>query len=142
MELKSQLTGKTSNIFIQLVRYCLTGGVAFVVDFCTLYVLTNFLGLHYLIGATCGFCLGLVITYLGSIFWIFDKRRMQDRRIELGVFTIIGLVGLVLTDLFMWLFTDVSFAGFNYMISKIITTVIVTAWNFIAKKYILFTSKE
>lgn len=142
MDYKSHFTEKSGNIFIQLIRYCFTGGVAFAVDFGTLYVLTNFLGLHYLIGATCGFCIGLVITYIGSIYWIFDKRRMRDKRVELGVFILIGIVGLVLTDLFMWLFTDAGFAGLNYLISKIITTVIVTAWNFLAKKYILFTKNN
>lgn len=141
-EIKTFLIRKSGNSIEQFIRYCLTGGLAFIVDFGILYLLTNVLGFHYLIGATVGFCVGLIITYLGSILWIFDEHRLNDKKAEVSVFILIGVIGLVLTDFFMWIFTDASIAGLNYMISKIITTIIVTLWNFTAKKFILFTKNK
>ena len=37
----------------------------------------------------------------------------------------------------MWLFTDRL--DMHYLLSKVLTTAITTAWNFLAKKFILFT---
>lgn len=137
------LTDNRGNgILEQLIKYCFTGGIAFVVDFSILYLLTDIIGLHYLIGATCGFCAGLVITYLGSIFWIFSEHRIENSKSEFAIFASIGVVGLMLTNLFMWILSDPEILGVNHLIAKIITTVIVTLWNFLAKKYILFTKSK
>ena len=44
----------------------------------------------------------------------------------------ISLIGLGLTELLMWLFTDGL--GLFYLVSKAIAAVIVLLWNFFAKK--------
>jgi putative flippase GtrA len=127
----------TKNAFIQLFRYFFSGGIAFVVDISILFLLTEYLGVHYLLAASLGFSVGLIITYLLSIHWIFDERRIDKKTLEISIFAIIGLVGLVLTSGFMWLFTSVLLL--HYLLSKILTTGIVMCWNFVAKKFILFT---
>lgn len=130
----------TNNTYIQLFRYLFAGLVAFLADLATLYFLTDFAGVYYLISAAIGFLVGLTITYLFSVLWIFDERRTQNKFVEVTIFALIGLVGLMLTSFFMWLFTSILL--FHYLYSKIITTVIVFIWNFIAKKKILFTKKK
>jgi putative flippase GtrA len=127
---------KTNNAFFQLIRYGVSGGIAFVVDFCLLYVLKEYAGFHYLVAGTISFCAGLIVTYLFSIYWIFSVRKFSNRKLEFGIFTLIGAVGIALNFAFLWLFASVIHQ--HYLLAKIITTVIVTLWNFLAKKYILF----
>ena len=112
------------------------GGVAFVCDFGALYALTEFAGLHYLISASLSFLLGLGVNYALSVLWVFSRRALQSRWVEFGIFAAVGVVGLALNALFMWLFTDV--AGFHYLVSKIGSTVLVFLWNFAARKISLF----
>jgi putative flippase GtrA len=50
----------------EFVRYVLAGGFAFACDASTLYVLTAFLGVYYLISGVVGFGLGLAVNYLLS----------------------------------------------------------------------------
>jgi putative flippase GtrA len=69
----------TNNTYIQLFRYLFAGLVAFLADLTTLYFLTDFAGVYYLISAAIGFLVGLTITYLFSVFWIFDERRTQNK---------------------------------------------------------------
>lgn len=126
----------SSNIFVQLLRYGISGGVAFAVDFLLMVALRELADIPEVAAGTISFGIGLIITYLFSIFWIFDKRRMRSVVAEFITFAIIGAVGLLLTYWLMSLFVN-SYAV-NYMLAKIITTVIVTLWNFIAKKLILF----
>ena len=52
------LTCKTNDGLLQFLRYALVGGVAFVVDFVSLHLLTENLGLHYLQSAALAFVLG------------------------------------------------------------------------------------
>ena len=130
----------TDNLFIQIFRYLFSGGVAFIVDFSLLYVLTDVCDVYYLLSTIISFIIGLIITYLFSISWVFNQRKLNNRLFEILIFSIIGGIGLLLTTFFIWLFTDILHV--HYLISKIVTTIIVFVWNFIAKKYILFTKKE
>ena len=128
---------KTDNTFIQFFRYCFVGGLAFLVDYGLLYLLSDKVGLHYLLSASIAFIAGLVVNYLISTFWVFSESKYEDKRKEFAIFAIIGVIGLGLTEGLMWLFTDL--AGLHYMLSKLITAALVLLWNFIARKLILFT---
>ncbi|MDQ1332184.1 MAG: hypothetical protein QG576_218 [Bacteroidota bacterium] len=128
--------GKTDNTFIQLIRYTFVGGLAFIIDFGTLFILTEYLNIHYLISAGIAFILGLTINYLISTIWVFSKRSFKNQNLEFLLFAFIGIAGLGLNELFMWVFTDLLLI--YYLVSKIITTIIVYFWNFFARKYLLF----
>lgn len=138
--LNSLLKDPTGNVVVQALRYAVSGGVAFVADFLLLYVLTDCAHVHYLLSAILSFCVGLLITYLLSVYWIFDKRRFDSRVPEIIIFVLIGLVGLLITALFMWLFTDLL--QIHYLLSKVLTTFVSTVWNFLAKKFILFSDRK
>ena len=133
---KSLLWGKTNNVFLQLFRYTFVGGFAFVIDFGLLYVLTDYVGLHYLLSACLAFLAGLIVNYIISNIWVFSTTSIKNKKIEFLIFAIIGIIGLGLTELLMWLFT--SGLSIHYMGSKVITTAIVYFWNFFARKYIIF----
>ena len=130
---------KTESTLIQLFRYTFVGGLAFIVDFGTLYLLTEFINVHYLISAAAAFILGLLTNYFLSVKWVFSSRTIDSRGIEFLLFAVIGLIGLGLNELFLWVFTDLF--SIYYLFSKIITAVFVYLWNFLARKYILFNSK-
>ena len=126
----------TNNSLIQLFRYCFVGGFAFIVDAGGLFVLTEYAGIYYLLSATISFILGLVVNYLLSTAWIFKKSKLSNGWTEFLIYSVIGVVGLGLNTLFLWLFTDCL--HIYYMLSKIITAALVMLWNFFARKIILF----
>jgi putative flippase GtrA len=126
----------TDKIRIQLFRYILVGGVAFLVDFTSLFILTQYFGIFYLISAALAFILGLAVNYLLSVRWVFNNRKLERRSFEFGIFVIIGIVGLGLNEFFIWFFTqDIQIF---YLYSKILAAVIILFWNFFARKFILF----
>ena len=131
---------ETENTLIQLFRYGFVGGAAFLVDYGVLVLLTEVFGMHYLLSATISFILGLITNYLLSVVWVFNNRTLGNRWAEFAVFAIIGVIGLGLNALIMYVCTDKM--GIHYMISKIISTVIVFFWNFFARKFVLFKAKS
>jgi len=138
------LKNLTNNLFrdhtdktrIQLFRYIFVGGAAFLVDFTSLFILTQYFGIFYLISAAVAFILGLIANYFLSVKWVFNNRKLENRSFEFGVFAIIGMAGLGLNEFLIWFFTqDIQIF---YLFSKILAAVIILFWNFFARKFILF----
>lgn len=132
-------TAQTDNIFIQLFRYTFVGGIAFVADFGSLWLLTEYAGFHYQISALIGFILGLTINYILSVRWVFagSAGSTSNKSVEFIIFALIGIVGLGLNSLIMWIFTDVI--EFHYLGSKLISTVLVFLWNFLGRRVLMTT---
>ncbi len=126
----------SQNLLIQLFRYLLVGGTAFVVDFGLLLGLTEWYGVHYLFAAALSFVAGLTVNYLLSIRWVFSEHTLHSRATEFSLFALIGVAGLGLNEAIIWLATECL--RFHYLASKIIAAAVVFFWNFLARKYLLF----
>ena len=130
------LFNRSNNTLVQMFRYAVVALVAFFVDFTSLYLLTAYAGFHYLFSAAMAFMLGLGTNFLLSVHWVFVTRIVENKRLEFFIFGAIGLIGLGLTELLMWLFTEQ--VGLHYLFSKMISTGVVFFWNFLVRKFVLF----
>jgi putative flippase GtrA len=124
----------------QFFHYALAGGIAWVVDFSVLFVLTEYGGLHYLVSASAGFMCGLLVIYAISTRWIFDERALNDRRVEFAAFALIGLAGLALNNLVMFVLTDGL--GLYYLASKLVAAAVVLIFNFGTRRRFLFSRRR
>jgi putative flippase GtrA len=129
----------TDNALVQLLRYTVVGGVAFVIDIGSLYALTEYAGVYYLQSAALAFLLGLTTNYLLSIRWVFSNRTLQNKSIEYGIFALLGVAGLGLNHGLIYFLTER--AGFHYLFSKVVATGAVFLWNFGSRKLTLFNSR-
>lgn len=134
---KELFINSTDNAYIQLFRYLFIGGFAFLVDFGLLYLLTDHVHLPYLHSACFSFIAGLTVNYFLSIKWVFNKdnKDVSSAFTDFLGFAIIGLIGLGLNALIMWIATE--HIGTHYLVSKIISTIMVFFWNFIGRKYFI-----
>jgi putative flippase GtrA len=136
LDFNSLFLAPTENTIIQLFRYAFVGGVAFVVDWLTMVILTEH-GLYYLIATVVGFILGLVANFILSKLLVFKKSNANLSLVrEFIDYAIIGVIGLGLTELLMYLLTDVC--NVYYALSKVISAVIVLFWNFLARKVFIY----
>jgi len=132
---------KTGNVWIQLVRYGISGFSATIVDFAVLTILTEVFGERLLLVWTAiAFLSGLMVTYLLSTKWVFDTHSVSSRAAEFSIFLLIGLIGLVLTEFFMWLFANKL--DLFYLLAKLFASMLVFIWNFSAKKFFLFRKRK
>ncbi len=134
--LKRVFLNKTRNNYIQFMRYGFVSTVALAVDFGGLVALKQYAHMNYLVAASFSFIGGLLVNYVLSILWVFNNSRVAKRSTEFGIFAIIGLVGLGMTDLILYVLT--SGFGLYYVLSKAIATIIVYFWNFAVRKKYLF----
>jgi putative flippase GtrA len=119
------------------VRYFAASALALAIDFGTYAGLIRFAAVHYLVAAPIGFALGLATIYALSIRWVFRQRRLADRRAEFAIFALIGLAGMALNELVIY--AAVGLMPGSYEIAKFISAGMVFCFNFICRKFILFT---
>jgi len=130
--------GKTANTLVQLFRYLWVGGISFIIDYTSLFIFTEYLHINYLISAAIAFILGLTTNYQLSTIWVFNNSRLNNKLSEFTIFSIIGIIGLGLNEIIIYVCSE--FLNLYYMISKLISTAVVFFWNFLGRKYILFTN--
>ena len=124
----------------QFGRYVVVGGLAFLVDFGTLFTLTHYADFHYLVSATAGFLLGLLVNYLICIRWIFDFRALSDARHEFAVFAGVGVAGLILNNGIIYALTE--WADIHYLSSKVIAAGLILIFNFSLRRTLLFSERK
>ncbi len=129
---------KTTNSFIQFFRYIFVGGFAFLVDAFTLWLCEKWM--NYMIAAAIAFVVGLAANYVLSIWFVFSESEQVTNKIkEFITYVIIGVIGLLLTEVIMYILTDLCHLYF--LLSKIVAAAIVLVWNFVARKKILYTKQ-
>lgn len=135
-DLSGLFIDETEDTIIQFFRYIFVGGISFIADAGTLFLLEK-TGLNYLLCAAIGFIVGLAINFSLSKKFIFTKKsNIKDSKAEFLVYTLIGIGGLIITEILMYVLTDKL--GLYFMISKIFVTAITLVWNYTARKVILY----
>lgn len=137
LDFKSLFITKSNNTFIQFFRYIFVGGVAFLADGGSLFLITT-IGVNYLISVIFAFVIGLAVNYGLSKLLVFENSSVNGK-IEFLVYGIIGVIGLGFTEIIMYVLTEI--AGLYFMVSKVIATIIVLVWNFVARKNTLYRKK-
>lgn len=122
-------------LIAQFMKFGIVGVIAFLIDYGLMVALTEFFGVPYLISNTISFTVSVVFNYVASMRYVFERRDDMSRCREFIIFVVLSIIGLILNDLFMWLFVSVWFI--DYRIAKIIVTVLVAIWNFVTRKIFL-----
>lgn len=130
-------------LVLEFLRYVVVGGIAFLADFGALVGSQELFFKQFAWGvyaaAVIGFVVGLAVNYFLSLIYVFTSPKDCGKGRSVGaflVFGIVGLVGLGLTELGMWL--GIECLGWNYMVVKIFTTGAVLMWNYLGRKLLIF----
>jgi putative flippase GtrA len=136
--LKKLFVNQTSRGLVQLIRYGLVVAVAAPIDLGGYIFLKEVFHMHYVLAATIAFTTSLIVNYFLSVAWVWTNHTGRQRHVDATIFGIIGIVGLVLTDVIVFVFTDL--ADLNYIVSKLLAFTMVFFWSFGARRY-LFQKK-
>lgn len=117
--------------FKEIIRFCIVGGISFLVDYGLLYICTEFVGLYYLASSAVSFTISVIFNYWLCVAYVFKGIKKQSRK-QATLFIGSSIVGLGLNQFCMWLFVEL--VGMYYMLAKIFATVIVTIWNYVMKR--------
>ncbi len=122
-------------LLVQIFRFGIAGGLAFVIDYAILILCREVLHLPILVSSAIAFSISVIFNYILSIIWVFDVDKEKDKKKNFIIFILLSIVGLILTEIIMYIGTDI--AHIHYLIVKIIATAIVMVFNFITRKMFL-----
>ncbi len=136
----------------EVLRFLVTGGVCFLVELLTLVLLKKTLQMDTLIATPIAFLVSVALNYLLCVSWVFYSAKGAGRKAQVA-FVVTSLIGLGLNELLMYLFRlafgedAVLFTVLGkhfsmYMANKTLATLIVTIFNYFAKKRILNPAAE
>ena len=131
----------------EVLRFALTGGVCFLVEFAALVLLRDGLGLDTLAAVPIAFALSVVFNYVLCMRFVFRGARDGGSAAKAG-FAVTSVMGLVLNEGLMLLFrlllgedtvllTLLGYPVTMYMLNKAMATLLVMVWNYLTKRAVL-----
>ena len=121
----------------EFVRYFLASALALVLDLAVFSGLLRIGGVPWGYAATVGFIVGAVTAYRLSVRFVFTQRRLaQSPAAEFMSFAAIGVAGLGVTQLVLWV--GIEWLGANPELSKLAAAGVSFCLNFAARKLLLF----
>ena len=130
-----KVSKKTENLLIQIFKFGIVGGIAFLIDYIVLFCCKEFIGLSVLLSAAIAFIVSVIYNYIASIKWVFNVNKEKSAKKNFVIFIILSIIGLIITEIIMWIGSDL--VGINYLLVKIFATAIVMVFNFITRKIFL-----
>lgn len=116
--------------WIQLAKFCIVGGVGYVVNLGVYSLLLNWANLNYLVAAVGSFTVAVTNNYLLNRYWTFHHQRghfaYQGMR-----FLVVSLISLGANLLILHLLIQ---AGLGKIVGQALAIVLVTPLNFIGNK--------
>lgn len=134
MKVKKTITGKYTVLF----RYSVVGLLGTAIDLGLLYLFVDLLRINLLLAATMSFVLAVINNFTLNKYWTFRNKSDKTRR-QFIKFLMLSAAGLLLTVICMAFFVYVL--KIWYMAAKLITSVLVLTWNFLANKYWTFKDR-
>ena len=107
-----------------------------VVDFVTVYLLTEFGGVWYVISNSIGATLGAITNFLMGRYWVFHSTTKKIYHQAFRYF-LVATGSMILNTLGVYLLTENT--SLHYMLSKVIVAVIIAfTFNFFLQKNFVF----
>lgn len=127
---------KRSGELLRFIKFCIVGLSGVAVNMGLLWLLTEVVGLFYLVSATISIETSIISNYLLNDYFTFSDRRSGGtgsliRRFL--KFNLISLAGLGINLSTLWLLT--SIAGVYYLLSNLVGIALATLWNYLVNSW-------
>jgi putative flippase GtrA len=123
--------------WIAYLMFCLVGFSGMVVDFGITYLLKEFLHVNKFVANSVGFTCAAVSNYYLNSRWTFRESAKRTAA-SLFTFLFISVIGLVLNNTLIYLMSPY----FNFYLCKLISTLLVSLFNFTANARITFSHRS
>jgi putative flippase GtrA len=105
------------------------------VDYGLMVILIEVFGVDYFKACAFSYTFSVFVNYVLSMRYVFHGREDMSKAKEATIYFILSFIGLGLNQMIMWLAVDAL--GIFYGIAKLMSTFMVTWYNFISRKIFL-----
>lgn len=117
-----------------LKKYMGSGVLSVVIDYVVLVTLTELFGIYYLYSVTASYFSGFFANFFFNKYWTFRKK--ENTFAQMIKYSILAGMNYIFTLSVMYSLT--SMFGINYLISRGAVLILVTCWNFLLYRYVVY----
>lgn len=140
----------------QILKFGVVGIISFIVDFVITMAVSTLLRTSVgmttsqaaLVGAFFGFVISVIVNYILSMKYVFERREDLDRKKEFTIFVVLSIIGLGINELIILFCIDLVYANWACLHNligatlatagaKIVATAVVMVYNFVTRKIFL-----
>jgi putative flippase GtrA len=132
-QLRKWFADPGESLFIQVPRALLASMLAAVVDCAVLFFLVNMTAWERVPAAVVAYLAGAIVQYFLCSWWVFPGAP-QSAAAGFMAFLVLSLFGLVIT----WM-TMAVLANVHLCVAKVVALGLAFSWNFLSRKYLLFS---
>lgn len=125
---------KNYALITQYAKFAAVGITSLAVDYIFMVFLTEntAFGLDYFQACAFSYTLSVFVNYFFSMKYVFHGREDMGKVKEASIFFMLSLIGLFLNQMIMWI--AVEMFQIYYIVAKLLSTFLVTNYNFISRK--------
>ena len=92
-----KVNSKTEKLLIQIFKFGIVGGIAFIIDYLSLIICKEVFHLNTLLSAAIAFTISVIYNYIASVKWVFDVNKEKNEKTNFIIFIVLSIVGLIIT---------------------------------------------
>jgi len=116
------------------VKFVISGSIAAAANFGTLYILTEFLGVWYLLSSVAAFSLGIAVSFILQKHWTFENYEKNRTIRQLSQFLLVSTANLALNTFLVY--TLVERFGAWYMLAQFLSAAFIAVESFFIQQWI------
>lgn len=146
LQVRNMLPEKFTPITEELIKmfhFACVGAAMGVLNIGIIYTLTSILGIYYIISAIISYQVLLVLSFTSNdklTFRAVTNHTLPNRWHRFGSYYLVSLAGMLFYITVMFIFTE-SFHIY-YLISSILSTLLVFLWNYFVNKKVTWREKR
>jgi putative flippase GtrA len=121
-------------MILKFLKFGIVGLSGLFIDFSITILLKEKLKIHRYISNSAGFTIAASSNYLINRIWTFESNNPKIL-IEYTTFIIISITGLIINNLFLYIFEK----KVKFYFAKFLAIAVTSIWNFLANYYLNFT---
>ena len=132
--------GNSHPTAMRLVRFVISGGTATAVNLGTLFLLTHFWGMWYLLSSVFAFAASFFVSFTMQKLWTFGDTSKSRAHVQVFLYFLVILVALVINTALIYIF--VEYMHFHYLLAQLISGIFIAFMNYFSYKHLVFRDSE
>jgi putative flippase GtrA len=124
--------------FVRFLKFATVGATGMVVDLTVLNVMHKVFGLPLLVANTISFTTAVISNFTWNRLWTFPESRERPIGTQLGQFTLVNVVGLVINNVVLLLAFQITQKvvpdPWDYNLAKVFAIGVVLFWNYFVNR--------
>ena len=125
----------------EIILYVFFGGCTTLVNIVVYYAMTRFFGVSEYASNVTAWILSVLFAYVTNKIWVFESKSREARVLlrEMGSFFLFRLLSGLMDVAIMYVCVDLL--GWNSMVIKVLSNVLVIIVNYVASKLVIFRKR-